>query len=162
MQASTLQVGVGVAVVFVLIVLFTITDIQLTSTTTVSVSGHHQFSQGTQTVSQISQAQAQFSARRVPHVLRGDLDTTRDQDILSTPETPRVSVRVYVEALCPDSARFVVYDLASDRFPSSLWDIVDINYIFWVRFHSFMFWRTCLTALPMRLRAIHGITLWSD
>ena len=43
---------------------------------------------------------------------------------------------MYIEALCPDSARFILYDLADSHFPKDLWDIVDMKYYFWVRLES--------------------------
>lgn len=131
MQPTTLQITVLVAFGLVLLLLFAITDVQLTSTTIVSVSSPQTIVTRTRTVSQISQVPGSFRSRQ--HTLGSSIHDLDDNDVNSRVEVPRVSVRVYVEALCPDSARFVVYDLASDRFPSSLWDIVDISYIFWVR-----------------------------
>lgn len=131
MQPTTLQITVLMAFGLVLLLLFAITDVQLTSTTTISVSRPQTVVTRTRRVSHISQAYG--SLRSQQHTLGGSIHVIDANDVDSTAEVRRVSVRVYVEALCPDSARFVVYDLASDRFPSSLWDIVDINYIFWVR-----------------------------
>lgn len=131
MQPTALQITVCMAIGLLLIVLFAATEIKLTSTTTVSVSRPRIVSTTTRTTSQISQVHGTFSNHQ--EFLRGSSQRI-DVAGVDSVEIPRVSVRVYVEALCPDSARFVVYDLASDRFPSRLWDIVDINYIFWVCF----------------------------
>lgn len=131
MQPTSLQITVCIALGFALIVLFAVTDIQLTSSTTVSVSGPQTVVTRSRTVSQISHLSNTFTDHQ--DILRAGNHDIGIYEGEPASEVPRVSVRVYVEALCPDSARFVVYDLAGDRFPSSLWDIIDINYIFWVR-----------------------------
>eukprot|EP00892_Ulva_mutabilis_P000698 jgi/Ulvmu1/10629/UM066_0008.1 len=133
MQPTTLQITVFMALGLALIILFAITDIQPASTTTVSVSRPQTVVTTSRTVSQISQLSETYTDHQ--DILRGSGYAVEMIEGEPTAETPRVSVRVYVEALCPDSARFVVYDLASNHFPSSLWDIVDINYIFWGNVH---------------------------
>lgn len=64
-------------------------------------------------------------------VVSTDLDT-----LISGREADRVEVGVYIEAMCPDSARFIIYDLADSHFPKDLWDIVDMKYYLWVRVNS--------------------------
>lgn len=46
---------------------------------------------------------------------------------------PRVKVDVYMEMMCPDTARFFVHDLGPERFPDQLWDIVELHLVPWVR-----------------------------
>lgn len=44
-----------------------------------------------------------------------------------------VEVSVFLETLCPDSARFIVHDLAPPLFPDDLWQVVDARFVLWVR-----------------------------
>ena len=66
----------------------------------------------------------------------GNSISADDDSLISGREADRVEVGVYIEALCPDSARFILYDLADSHFPKDLWDIVDMKYYFWVRLES--------------------------
>jgi hypothetical protein len=57
-----------------------------------------------------------------------------DSTTIAALDRPRVKVTAYVEMMCPDCARFVVHDLGTKHFPFDLWDIVNFQFIPWVRF----------------------------
>jgi Gamma interferon inducible lysosomal thiol reductase (GILT) len=65
---------------------------------------------------------------------QSDLEaTSEDEQAELAQGAARVKVDAYIEMMCPDCARFVLHDLAPERFPDQLWDIVHLRLVPWVR-----------------------------
>lgn len=136
MQARTLQIVLVVALVLAAAFLFAQTTVPLNQT---SQLRRQRFVRGPDSD---LKAQATEQAIEIERVDVGDDDqdnmvtSEEDDSLMPGREADRVEVGVYIEALCPDSGRFIMYDLADAHFPKDLWDIVNMKYYMWVRVFS--------------------------
>jgi hypothetical protein len=134
MQARTLQIVLLVTLVVAAAFLFSQTNVPINQTSQI---GRQRFVRRKEEALE-ERFEATQRATEIERVDVGDDEQENlamNSDFITGREADRVEVGVYIEALCPDSARFIVYDLADAHFPKDLWDIVDMKYYFWVRCH---------------------------
>lgn len=160
MQARTLQIVLLIALVFAAAFLFAQTSVPINQT---SQLRRQRFTRQPDSVDMFKvEATELQQATEIERVDVGDdeQDTETSEDsLISGREAARVEVGVYIEALCPDSARFIIYDLADAHFPKDLWDIVEMQYYFWVRVYSFMVTMQCASSHLTLATAATGCVL---